>query len=343
MRRIEPAVVWYNSGLSDLYHCARLVHEGASGRILVVASHTDPAAPILQAADTAIIEPPRGTGSADYVQWALEVCRTHDVGLFIPSRHVKAIAKERDAFSAQGVYVQAPSVQVQTTLAHKDVFYLDVEEQGLALPEYRVVRNLAQFDEAYSDLRERHRRLCVKPTVGIFGSGFRILNENLDDYDALLRTECMHMSVRAYRDALRHTRLPFELMVMQYLEGAERSVDCLAVRGQLVAAVSRRKEGRRQLLESSGAVIDAARPLVERYGLDGIVNIQFKDAGGLAHLLEINARAAGGLMYSCMCGLNLPYWSAALTLGLAGEWEVPKMRPDMAVLPVRGAIKVELA
>lgn len=38
-------MVWFNSGLSDLYHSVRLLREGAKGRILVAASHTDPAAP----------------------------------------------------------------------------------------------------------------------------------------------------------------------------------------------------------------------------------------------------------------------------------------------------------
>lgn len=341
MTRVGPGVVWYNSGLSDLYHCARLLREAADGRIRVMASHTDPAAPILRAADIAFTEPPHGTGSADYVQWALDVCRAGGVGLFIPSRQVEAVAEAREAFSDQGVYVHAPSPQVQTTLAHKDLLYRDVEGQGLALPEYRVVRSLAQFDEAYSELRERHHRLCVKPTVGIFGGGFRILDEDIDDYDALLRTECVHVSVRAYRDALRYARRPFELMGMQYLEGAERSVDCLAVRGRLAAAVSRRKEGRRQVLESAGPVIDAARWLVARYGLDGIVNVQFKDAGGVAHLLEINPRAAGGLVYSCASGVNFPYWSAAIALGLAGEEEIPVAWADLVVLPVSGAIAVD--
>lgn len=341
MRGIEPAVVWYNSGLGDLYHCARLLREAAAGRLRVIASHTDPAAPILEAADRAFTEPARGTGPEAYVRWALEVCEAHGVELFVPSRQAAAVAGAREEFASRGVYVQVPSVQVQDTLAHKDALYRELEGQDIALPDYRVVRSLAQFDDAYSVLRQRHPRLCVKPTVGIFGSGFRILDEGIDDYDALLRTQCTHMSLRAYRDVLLRARRPFELLLTQYLEGAERSVDCLAVRGRMVVAVSRRKEGRRQVLETAHPVIDASASLVARYALDGVVNVQFRDSGGVAHLLEINPRAAGGLLYSCASGVNFPYWSVALALGLARAEEVPAPWPDLAVLPVSGAIAVD--
>lgn len=335
------SVVWYNKGLGDLYHCARLLREASCGRLLVVASHTDPAAPILQAADRSLIEPPLDTDPVTYVQWALDLCRDYGVDLFIPSRQALAIAEAREAFADQGVGLQVPSAQVQTTLHHKDALYRDLEGLSIPLPAYRVVRSLAELDDAYADLRQHHRQLCVKPTVGIFGSGFRVLDEDIDEYDALLQTECMHTSLRAYRDALVHTRRPFELMLMQYLDGVERSVDCLAADGRLVAAVSRRKDGRRQVLETSGPAIDMAALLVARYALDGIVNVQFKDAGGVSHLLEINPRAAGGLLYSCASGLNFPYWSAALALGLEREESIRAPRSHMAVIPVSAAIAID--
>lgn len=47
--------------------------------------------------------------------------------------------------------------------------------------------SLAQFDEAYVELRLDHQRLCVKPTRGLFGAGFRILDETIDPLDAILR------------------------------------------------------------------------------------------------------------------------------------------------------------
>ena len=333
-------IVWFNSGLSDLYHSARLIREAAGGRIAVIASHTDPAAPILQIADVGFPEPARNTSAEDYVTWALVVSRQRGVDLFIPSRHAEAISAARNAFAEQRVRVQVPSPQVLATLQHKDALYRELEGGDIPLPDYRVVHSVADLDDAYAALRQRHPRLCVKPTVGIYASGFRILDENLDDYEALLRTDCTRISLRAYRDALLHARRPFELMLMQYLDGPERSVDCLAMRGRLLAAVARRKEGRYQVVETTGSAIDAAKALVARYDIDGIVNVQLKDTGGVAHLLEINPRASGGLLFSCESGLNFPYWSAALALGLVAENTMPVPNPGIAVLPVTAVVAV---
>ncbi|UUZ56583.1 hypothetical protein LP419_16630 [Massilia sp. H-1] len=37
--------------------------------------------------------------------------------------------------------------------------------------------NLEQFDAAYAELRQRHPKLCVKPSKSVFGLGFSILDE----------------------------------------------------------------------------------------------------------------------------------------------------------------------
>ena len=55
-------------------------------------------------------------------------------------------------------------------------------------------------------------------------------------------------------------------------------------------------------------LLSHARQLVERFGLNGMINVQFKeDAQGEPKLLEINPRASGGVAMSCLSGINLPY------------------------------------
>lgn len=332
------ATLWYNSGFSDLYHSVRLLREASNGQIRVLASHIDPAAPILQVADVALLEPPRATAADAYVRWALRVCARRRVALFVPSRHALAIAAARDVFARQGVRVHVPTPEVLRLVEHKDALYRDLERTGVALPTYRVVRSLAEFDAGYAQLREHFKRLCIKPTVGIFGSGFRILDEEIDEYDALTRIDSAVASLRGYREMLVRAKRPFELMLMQYLDGKERSVDCLAVAGRLIVAVARRKEGRYQELETAGAAIDAAAVLAHRYGLEGIFNVQFRDAERVACLLEINPRPAGGLLFSCASGCNLPYWSAALALGLNQKEAMPRPRHGIRVIPVQDAL-----
>lgn len=324
-------LVWFNHGLSQLYDAVRLLREGSGGAIAVCASHRDPHAPVLLIADRVVDEPSRETPEEDYVQWALEVCANQGVQLFVPSRHAAAIARARAAFEAIGVHLQlSPADALSGALEYKDVLYTEVAGQ-IPLPAYRVVTSCAAFDDAYAALRAAHERVCVKPTRGVFGAGFRILDEAIDPLDAIMQVVCTVAPLESYRSALAQTRRPFALMVMEYLDGPERSVDCLTYQGELVTAIARRKEGRIQSLETSGPAIEYARWLVGHYRLDGIVNIQFRDTRGAPHLLEINARIAGGMVYSCAACVNLPYWSAMLGLGLAKAQEVPVPRAGARV------------
>ncbi|WP_295455007.1 ATP-grasp domain-containing protein [uncultured Thiodictyon sp.] len=333
-------LLWYNSGLSNTYDAVRLSREAAGGTLRVLASHTEPQAPVLAAADLALVEPAGTCSDADYVEWCLGVCRRYEVQLFIPSRRARALAAAGAAFAAVGTRIQVFTPATLALFEHKDALYRDLVGTPIPLPEYRVVDSLAAFDDAYAALRTHHPRLCVKPTVGIYGAGFRILSETADDYDTLLGVEPGVISLHAYRCALERTRRRFELLLMPFLPDTERSVDCLAVNGRLVAAVARAKKGRHQVLETAGAAVDYARLLTERYGLDGIFNCQFKDQHAIPHLLEINARMSGGLLYACQSGINFPYWNAAIALGLVEPSAVPPPTGGVAIAPVQGVVSV---
>ena len=335
-----PPLVWYNSGLSNTYDAVRLIREESGGTLCVLASHVEPLAPVLAAADLALIEPGGTLSDQAYVDWCLEVCRRYGVQLFIPSRRARPLAAARPSFTALGTRIQVFAPSTLDLFEHKDALYRDLTGTPIPLPEYRVIRTLHDFDQAYADLRTRHPRLCAKPTVGIFGSGFRILSETADDYDVLLSVDQGFISLDAYRSALERTQRRFEILLMPFLPDTERSVDCLAVSGRLVAAVARVKRGRHQVLETVGPTVDYARLLTERYALDGIFNCQFKEQDGISHLLEINARMSGGLLYACQSGINFPYWNVVLALGLARQEEVPPPVDGIAVAPVQGVVPV---
>jgi biotin carboxylase len=89
--------------------------------------------------------------------------------------------------------------------------------------------------------------------------------------------------------------------------------------------MSRAKHGRSQYLDGDPVVIRHAVALVEDLRLNGVVNIQFRDdADGVPRLLEVNLRMAGEVVMSIAgSGVNLPYWSALLALGLRYDRDVP--------------------
>jgi predicted ATP-grasp superfamily ATP-dependent carboligase len=117
-----------------------------------------------------------------------------------------------------------------------------------------------------------------------------------------------------------------ELMVMEFLEGEEYSIDCLAKSGELIAAVPRRKGGGRiRILENNKELMELAEVFTEEFKLDYIFNIQVKYNQGLPKLLEINPRMSGGLYFSCLSGVNFPYLAVKLLLGKKVEKQETKL------------------
>ena len=128
------------------------------------------------------------------------------------------------------------------------------------------------------------------------------------------------------------------MLLMEFLEGREYSVDCVGDHGRLVTAVVRRKSGQAgagQRIDQRADILDATAQLCATHGLNGIFNVQFREAGGAPRLLEINPRMSGGIGMACVAGPNLPYIALA---GFADGYE------GLDVTPVRNGIRVaELA
>ncbi len=112
-----------------------------------------------------------------------------------------------------------------------------------------------------------------------------------------------------------------DLLLQEYLPGAEYSVDVLVgMAGGVVAVV------RERMRTDSGIAIVAKvvrDPAMEAYaqkaaaalGLFGIVNVQFKrDINGVPKLLEINPRPPGSLALTIAAGADMVMWSIHLLL-----------------------------
>lgn len=146
------------------------------------------------------------------------------------------------------------------------------------------------------------------------------------EIDFLFSENTTDLTRRAARETLAGVARFQDLLVMEYLEGPEYSIDCLAQDGRLIRATVRKKPGRAggaQLLEENSALYDLARSLTKRLQLRSLFNIQARCSGGVPKLLEINARMAGGIYFSCLSGVNYPYWALRLAKDDC-EHEIPR-------------------
>ena len=314
---------------------AAQLHALKGSRYRVWASHSDPGHGMLAAADHTFLEP-RGLLGDDYAAWLLDACVRHGIELVLPGKERERLAGWRERFAVVGVTLITPASEtLQRHLERKDDFLRDWDTDILPIPRWTTFDSLASFDDAAAMLREPGVRLCVKPARGIYASGFRVLMDT-PDLKSFLGGELYQMSHAAARELFATGELP-TMLLMHTLEGAERSVDCVAWQGELLRAVVRRKGGEGQQIEDRPDLLEAARQITARYGLSGIFNFQTKDgpdADGrnrTPNMLEINARASGGLRYSMAAGVNFPLLLLDAATGVLDRASIPPVRTGLRV------------
>ncbi len=333
--------VWFNQGLSNTFDALHIIRDAdAANAITLLASHANPSLPISRVAHHVFAEPPTADDDS-YVAWCLARCAEYGVDVFIPQRRREAIAARRSAFAAQGIALSLMGdAGIMAMVDRKDALYDDLSGTDVPVPPYRRFRTVAEFDAAADELGDAAHGLCVKPSVGVYGAGFRILERSGCELKRILSGDGFRTSFDAFRAALAESAQDRDMMLMAYLPGVERSVDVLAHRGRIACAVARVKVGSHQVLETDGVSVDIAARLTERYGLDGMFNVQTREWDGIPYLLEINSRMSGGLLYSCQSGVALPYWAVLLAAGKASPEDVPAPMPGVRVAPVQGCVRL---
>jgi len=286
-----------------------------------MASHVDPENPVRDCADV-FLQEPATLDPATYADWALECATRHDISLVVVQRHATVLWAARQRFEGRGIRLQiAAAPDMRRILDDKiafqaDIAAPDVERRGVRGHAVHPFSTLAEFDAAWTAMTAAglaQHGLCAKPASGIFGAGFRRIEEDTNEMARILSGDPdaeFRMSLAAYRSALSGAREPVRQLLMPFLPGLERSVDFVARDGDLLCAVVRAKTGKVQRLETSGPSVLMARVLADRYHLNGLCNLQTReDSAGREAILEINPRMSGGMAMSCLAGVNLPLMS----------------------------------
>ena len=320
--------VWFTKGLSNTVDAMAMIANDPLGRKMsILGSHVEAIQPLRAAWPQFLVEP-RALKGREYADWVYDTAVQHKVDLIIAQRQPRSLWPERARFADAGIHLLVPATpQVLDILDDKllfqnDLAHAELSEAGVfghaAIP----FSNVAEFDAGRDQLVASGKAIygvCVKPVTGIFGSGFRRIDEDGNDFDRLVSTDqedLYRISLDGFRLALSRATELRQMIVMPYLPGLERSVDFVAHQGQMIAGVARVKTGKHQVLEVAVPAIEIARVLARRSGLNGQCNLQTREIDGRQVVLEINARMSGGMAMACLAGVNLPLLAVLSAAGL---------------------------
>ncbi len=345
--------VWFNKSSSSIHGVLRQLRTGWGCGLVIIGSHTRADFGPLSECHVVELEP-EGLSATAYVSWCLDFCRRQRVQVFVPGRMKMDIADQRAAFEAQGTRLIVAGDSATMRLLEDKGRFLEQVPAGVRVHRFSRVRTWAEFAAACTVLESDGLPVCFKPATGIFGLGFYVLDEGMTPLKRLLNSESHRISKIELRAVLDPAETFPELLVMEYLGGAEFSVDVLAEAGEVKAMVCRRKplngrihisgtsrtvfvaEGASQVMAREPEVEAMVRTLVAHFHLGGLLNVQFRCRAERPEqpcLLEINGRMSGGLPYVALSGLNLPLLAVKAALRGAGDpWpEMPEPRLPVMV------------
>ncbi len=260
----------------------------------------------------------------NYIEEMLKVVKKEAPDILLPasSYEVYPIAANKKQFENVGVKVLISEPDPIEICSNKYLMYETLK--GIVdLPKYYFPQSLDEFLECSKKLGYPERQICFKPPKSKGSRGFRILKENIDKADMLLNYthSNKYITMADFRQIFQDMK-PFpELLVMEFLEGKEFTVDAILKEGEiLLFEVKTREEadsGLAMYFEkySKPELVEYTRKILKEIPLDYCVNVQTKGM----KLLEINPRISTFVYQE---NLILPYLAVKLLLGEIKENEL---------------------
>ncbi len=297
------------SGAADTIELMRRARPG----LVIIATHERRDTPIRLAADRFLPEPAetRSFGPEDYADWLLRVAESEGAELVIPYRRRNELARFRDQFAERGVRLLTASDEgTMRLLEEKPDLLARMADVRIPITPFLLFKGLNEYERlrAGGDPFPDHPgERCVKPASGIYGAGFRILRDRIDDRTPLSALSTLDLAEPAFRAMLAALPGAERMMLMPLLPGPERSVDFACVEGRLLGTVTRVKISTSQRLHHDQYGEDLAGVVARTFRLTGVLNLQtMEDTTGTPRLLEVNSRASGGIGITGLTSVNLP-------------------------------------
>ena len=260
-----------------------------------------------------------------FVPVLLDLCLDEavDVVLSPVTKELQVLAENRLIFERHGIKLSVMAPETIRLANSKSQLLLRLRECGIATPAFFVFNSLDDFRVGCRELGYPNRPVVVKQSCGNGSRGVRILDpsvstEHLFFHEKPSTLFSDYQSV--YRTLSELSSLP-EMLVMEYLPGAEYTVD--AYRDQQVYFSGCRRSlamtasiQTKCWVEPSNPVLDYCRHIADTLDLTGNFGFDLRsDENGIPLILEVNPRLTAGVGSFAPAGLNLPYIGVKRLLG----------------------------
>lgn len=263
---------------------------------------------------------PRGS-SDSFVDKLSEICEQENVDVILPlnTEELINILKNDHRFSARIVGSDYPTLQLAADKGLLAEFLSKNIENKLA---FYLPKSVEEFKRAVYELGYPDKPIVFKPRMGAGCRGFRIISDNIDKLDLYLN-EKPGSPLITFHDAVTifsNTRDFPEIIVMDYLEGDDYSVYCLAHTGNPLYIIPMKRFGLMPgmsmggIAENNNFIINYLGKIIKLFNFHGFINIQLKYKSNMCQIYEINPRISATTIICLAAGINMPYYAIKLAL-----------------------------
>ena len=270
-----------------------------------------------------------------YIDTLLYICEKESIDILLPimSAELDILSKNKERFSEVGTVVSVSSPRALSIANNKRKLSDFLREHQLPCAWYYTVHSVEELSICAQLLGYPEKQVCVKATEGSGSRGFRILSETVSRFHTFINEKPTAgiITLNEMLDILAEAEEFPELLVMEYLPGAEYSVDLLADHGSVLASCCRKSLRMENSIMLEAIIVD--RPdiadlcnhICEELELDGNIGFDLRErSDGTPVIMECNPRITAGVPYFAQAGVNLPYLCVKKIL----REELPLIEPE---------------
>lgn len=267
---------------------------------------------------------PKAT-DATFITAIEQLCQKHHIQVIVPlvTRELFPFSENKKAFATKGIKVLVSDYEQLNIANDKGKLYQLLHDNGILTPQFKTATTIKELEDAVRQLGYPNKVVCFKPCVSNGSRGFRIIDENKDEFDLLFnhKPTAEYITLEKAISILKQKPFP-SLLVSEFLPDEEYSIDCLAQNGKCLLAIPRLRRKMLQgisvagLIEQHQEIINYCKAIVECCNLHGNIGVQVKRGeDGVFKILEINPRVQGTTVALLGANINLPLLAVQMEMG----------------------------
>ena len=272
---------------------------------------------------------PKNDMVEEYEKKLKEIIKEQSIDIIFPTMQeelelVQKIAEDMNIASATIKGYQ------MSRLLDKQFIYDDLIKFGLGcyIPRYSIFANENELSALLKEDFSNNKFVCVKQASGHGGKGFRILSLNRKEY--IDNLEKGYIYSNDYIESYANDKLNNKMLLSDYIDGDEVSVDLLRHDNDFVSVVSRVRnrvstgiviDGQTKKIDK---IIEAAKKIADAFNLEGFCNMQFIYNEYYIILIDLNPRFCGSQVMSFGASVNFPKLICDIYSGKKVEKVEPK-------------------